>query len=122
MKTTNALGSNAGYTVDWPTQVPNAEFIVDRLIAGARIGAVRLWRKAENIRRLWEQGVEPIGLQVEESSRLGIDHWFRLSMNDWHHWGGGFARADIYHATDIIAAPGRKSDRHRVFFKAMLLD
>ena len=80
-----AIGSNTGYTVDWPTKVPNVEFIVDRLKEGAKIGSVGMWRKAENIRRLWEQGVDPIGLQVEESRRLGIDHWFRLSMNDWHH-------------------------------------
>lgn len=88
-------GWSTGYTVDWPTKVPNAEFIVDRLSAGAKIGSVGLWRKAENTRRLWEQGIDPIGLQVEESRRLGIDHWFRLSMNDWHHQAGTWTEEKV---------------------------
>ena len=82
-----ALGCNAGYGVSWPTEVANAAFWVDRLNSGARIGSVQLWRHAENLRRLWEAGIDPLGLEVEETKRLGIDHWFRLSMNDWHHWG-----------------------------------
>ena len=82
-----ALGCNAGYGVSWPTEVKNAEFWVDRLNAGARVGKVQLWRHAENLRLLWEQGVDPLQLEVDETKRLGVDHWFRLSMNDWHHWG-----------------------------------
>ena len=85
------VGSNAGYTLDWPTQVPGAEFIVDRLNAGAKVGRTELWRKAENVRLLWEHGLDPIGISVETSIEMGIDHWFRLSMNDWHHLAGGAA-------------------------------
>ena len=82
-----APGCNAGYTVAWPTKVKNAEFMVDRLNSGAAIGSVQLWRHAENLRRLWDAGHDPIALEVAEAQRLGIDHWIRLSMNDWHHWG-----------------------------------
>ena len=82
-----ALGCNAGYNVSWPTQVANAEFFVDRLERGARIGSVQLWRHAEVLRRLWAEGHDPIAIEIGEAQRLGIDHWFRLSMNDWHHWG-----------------------------------
>ena len=100
-----ALGSNTGYTVDWPTKVPNAEFLVDRLNSGAKVGTVKLWRKAENIRRLWEQGVDPVGLQVDESRRLGIDHWFRLSMNDWHHWGAAGTEVNLLASTFYNSHP-----------------
>jgi hypothetical protein len=82
-----APGCNAGYTLAWPTEVENAEFMVDRLNSGAAIGSVQLWRHAENLRRLWEAGHDPVAIEVAEAKRLGIDHWIRLSMNDWHHWG-----------------------------------
>jgi hypothetical protein len=82
-----APGCNAGYTLAWPTEIENAEFMVDRLNSGAAIGSVQLWRHAENLRRLWADGHDPIGIEVAEANRLGIDHWIRLSMNDWHHWG-----------------------------------
>ena len=90
-----ALGCNAGYGVAWPTQVENAAFWVDRLESGARIGKVRLWRHAENLRLLWEAGIDPLGLEVEETKRLGVDHWFRLSMNDWHHWSADITEVDL---------------------------
>ena len=82
-----APGCNAGYNLSWPTEIENAEFIVDRMNRGARIGTVQLWRHAETLRRLWEEGHDPVGLEVAEAHRLGVDHWIRLSMNDWHHWG-----------------------------------
>ena len=31
--------------------------------------------------------MDPLQLEVDATKRLGVDHWFRLSMNDWHHWG-----------------------------------
>jgi hypothetical protein len=90
-----APGCNAGYTLAWPTEVENAEFMVDRLNSGALVGSVQLWRHAENLRRLWEDGHDPVGLEVAEAQRLGIDHWIRLSMNDWHHWGADNTEANL---------------------------
>lgn len=81
-----APGCNAGYNLSWPTEVENAEFIVDRMNQGAKIGSVPLWRHAEILKRLYEEGHDPVGIEVAEANRLGIDHWLRLSMNDWHHW------------------------------------
>ncbi|MCZ6676793.1 MAG: hypothetical protein O7E52_06040 [Candidatus Poribacteria bacterium] len=80
-----ALGPDCGYTVSYPSKVPGMEFIVDRLGEGATIGNVGLWRHAENLRQLWELGHDPLELQCREAKRLGVDFWFRLSMNDWHH-------------------------------------
>ena len=80
-----ALGPNCGYTVVYPTKVRGMESMVDRLTSGATVGSVQLWRQAENLRLLWEAGYDPLQLQVDEAKRLGIDFWFRLSMNDWHH-------------------------------------
>ncbi len=80
-----ALGPDCGYTVAYPTKVKGMEFIVDRLNQGAKVGNVRIWSLAENLRRLWAQGIDPLEVQVKEARRLGIDFWFRLSMNDWHH-------------------------------------
>ncbi|MSP14745.1 MAG: hypothetical protein EXR62_17525 [Chloroflexi bacterium] len=80
-----ALGPDCGYTVSYPTQVPGMEFIVDRFNRGAKVGNVALWRHAENIKHLWELGIDPLAVQIQEARRLGIDFWFRLSMNDWHH-------------------------------------
>ena len=37
-----AMGSNAGFTVGWPTEVEGAEFIVDRMLAGRRVGQIKL--------------------------------------------------------------------------------
>ncbi len=90
-----APGCNAGYNLSWPTEVENAEFIVDRLNEGTRVGSVALWRHAENLRRLWEEGYDPVALEVAEAQRLGIDHWIRLSMNDWHHWGEDGTQANL---------------------------
>ena len=69
------------------------------------------------------QGIDPLELQARESARLGIDHWFRLSMNDWHHFdadsgsvyrlgGSQFyeERADLLigeqGAADLVTQPG----------------
>jgi len=90
-----APGCNTGYTLAWPTEVENADFMVDRLEDGAVVGSVQLWRHAENLRRLWEQGHDPVALEVAEAQRLGIDHWIRLSMNDWHHWGADATEANL---------------------------
>ena len=76
---------SSGYTVGYPTKVRGMEFIVDRLNTGQTVGGVHCWRYAENLRLLWEAGYDPLQLQVDEARRLGIDFWFRLSMNDWHH-------------------------------------
>src|SRR5262249_37450460 len=65
--------------------VKGMEFIVERFNRGAKLGDIRFWRHAENLKRLWEQGIDPLKVQVEEARRLGIDFWFRLGMNDWHH-------------------------------------
>ena len=62
------LGWNAGYTVDYPTEVPGMEFIGDRFNAGAAVGHVSLWRYAESMRRLWRYRVTPAHL------RPNLDH------------------------------------------------
>jgi hypothetical protein len=54
-----ALGCNAGYNVGWPTKVEGMEFFVDRLTSGKCVGSSQWWRAAENLRRLWESGVDP---------------------------------------------------------------
>ena len=93
-----ALGCNAGYTVGWATKVTNAEFWVDRLKQGAfgsSVKDIQLWRHAENFRQLWEDGHDPIGIEVAESQRIGVDHWLRLSMNDWHHWGDDSSQTNL---------------------------
>jgi len=81
-----ALGCNAGYIVGWPTKVKGMEFFVDRLTAGKLVGGAHWWRAAENLRLLWEDGIDPVQVQIDEAARLGVDFWFRLSMNDWHHY------------------------------------
>ena len=47
-----ALGPDCGYTVSYPTEVEGMEVIVDRYNRGARLGDVRFWRHAENVKRL----------------------------------------------------------------------
>ena len=100
-----ALGCNAGYTLAWPTEVANAEFMVDRFNAGAHIGSAQLWRHAENLRLFWEAGHDPVALEVAEAERLGIDHWLRLSMNDWHHWGADGAETNLQTSTFYDSHP-----------------
>ena len=100
-----APGCNAGYTLAWPTEVANAEFMVDRFNAGAHIGSAQLWRHAENLRLLWEAGHDPVALEVAEAERLGIDHWLRLSMNDWHHWGADGAETNLQTSTFYDSNP-----------------
>jgi hypothetical protein len=91
-----AMGSNAGFTVGWPTKVENAEFIVDRMLSGKRVGDFKLWRHAENLRLAFEAGFEPEQIKVEEARRLGIDFWFRMAMNDWHHLGRDAEDANLW--------------------------
>ena len=91
-----AMGSNAGFTVGWPTKVENAEFIVDRLLAGKHIGSLKLWRHAEHLRLAFESGIDPEQVKIEEAQRLGIDFWFRLAMNDWHHYDPDWDDANLW--------------------------
>lgn len=81
------LGPDAGYVCSFPSEKTRMEYIVDRYERGAALGDVKYWRHAENIKRTWLAGIDPLGLHVDEARRLGIDLWFRLSMNDWHHLG-----------------------------------
>lgn len=97
-----AMGSNAGFTVGWPTDVKGAEFIVDRMQRGAPIVDFKLWRVAETLRLAFKAGIDPEEVKVQEAKRIGVDFWFRLAMNDWHHfastgdesnlWSGDFFR------------------------------
>jgi hypothetical protein len=80
-----AIGPCCGYTVDYPTKVSGMEFIVERFRSGAKVGTVSMWRYAENLRLLWEAGYDPLQIKIDEARRIGVDFWFRLSMNDWHH-------------------------------------
>ncbi len=86
---TEGIGPDAGYVTAFPSQKTRMEYLVERYERGATLGDVRYWRHAENLKRTWAAGHDPLGLQVEEAQRLGIDFWFRLSMNDWHHVSNG---------------------------------
>ena len=55
-----ALAPNSGYTVGYPTKVKNMEFIVDRYNRGKVLGDVSHWRYVENVKRLWERGIDPL--------------------------------------------------------------
>ena len=82
----SAMGPASSYTVAWPTKVRNVDFSLDRFNdPDVLIGSTQLWRVGEHYRRLWEKGIDPLQIQVDEAKRLGIDLWFRISMNDWHH-------------------------------------
>ena len=81
-----ALGPDAGYVTAFKSQRTQMEFLVERYDKGAALGDVRYWRHAESLKQSWAQGIDPLEVQARESARLGIDHWFRLSMNDWHHF------------------------------------
>ena len=81
-----ALGPDAGYVTAFKSERTEMEYLVDRYERGATLGDVRYWRHAENLKQSWDQGVDPLEVQARESARLGVDHWFRLSMNDWHHF------------------------------------
>jgi len=97
-----AIGNAAGYVVNYPTQVEGIGFIVDRLkeptsstdiertyfCEHSVAGNLGLWRHAENLRHLWERGHDPLEILQQEARRQGIDFWFQLRMNDWHHWAG----------------------------------
>ena len=79
------VGSVAGYTTSYPTNVDGMEFLVDRLDAGATLGDAGQWRRAQNLKGLWDAGHDPFQIVMEESRRLGMDFWLQLRMNDWHH-------------------------------------
>ena len=88
-----ALGPDAGYVTAFKSQKTRMEYLVDRYERGAVLGHVRYWRHGENLRRSLAAGVDPLEVQLLESQRLGVDHWFRLSMNDWHHFDAKSAGA-----------------------------
>ena len=100
-----AMGSNAGFTVGWPTKVKNAEFIVERMQRGGRVGDVKLWRHAENLRLAWEAGIDPEEVKIAEARRIGVDFWFRLAMNDWHHWGASNEETNLWSADFFVEHP-----------------
>ena len=81
-----ALGPDAGYVTAFKSERTQMEYLVERYEKGAALGDVRYWRHAESLKQSWAQGIDPLEVQARESARLGIDHWFRLSMNDWHHF------------------------------------
>ena len=81
-----ALGPDAGYVTAFKSEKTRMEYLVDRYERGAALGHVRYWRHGENLKRSLADGVDPLQVQLNESQRLGVDHWFRLSMNDWHHF------------------------------------
>ena len=81
-----ALGANAGYSVGYPTKVKNMECYVDRLDdPEVKIGDVQHWRHAVNLKTLFDAGIDPLQVVLDECKRIGVDFWGRLSMNDWHH-------------------------------------
>ena len=81
----SGLGWASGYQVIYPTEVEGMEFIVDRIESDVPVGTVKDWQYAENVRRIWEAGCDPIQIRIDEARRLGIDYWAHLHMNDWHH-------------------------------------
>ncbi len=81
----SGLGWASGYQVIYPTEVEGMEFIVDRIESDVPVGTVKDWQYAENVRRIWEAGFDPIRIRIDEARRLGIDYWAHLHMNDWHH-------------------------------------
>ena len=81
----SGLGWASGYQVIYPTEVEGMEFIVDRIKSDVPVGTVKDWQYAENVRRIWEAGFDPIQIRMDEARRLGIDYWAHLHMNDWHH-------------------------------------
>ena len=81
----SGLGWASGYQVIYPTEVEGMEFIADRVASDVPVGTVKDWQYAENVRRIWEAGYDPIQLRIDEARRLGIDYWAHLHMNDWHH-------------------------------------
>ena len=81
-----ALGPDAGYVTAFKSERTQMEYLVERYERGAALGDVRYWRHAENLKQSWAEGIDPLEVMVRESERLGIDHWFRLGMNDWHHF------------------------------------
>lgn len=50
-----------------------AQFIVDRLEQGARIGDMKLWRHAEHLRLAFGAGIDPEAVKVAEAKRIGVD-------------------------------------------------
>ncbi len=81
-----ALGANAGYSVGYPTKVKNMECYFDRLDdPEVKIGDVQHWRHAVNLKTLFDAGIDPLQVVLDECKRIEVDFWGRLSMNDWHH-------------------------------------
>jgi len=101
------LGPDAGYVTAFKSQRTEMEFLVERYERGATLGDVRYWRHAESLKQSWAQGMDPLEVMVNESERLGIDHWFRLGMNDWHHFDPG-SGGSVYRLGGSQFYEGRK--------------
>ena len=80
-----SIGPDAGYVTAFKSQKTRMEFLVERYERGAVLGDLRYWKHAENLKRAWAAGVDPLEVHVQEGKRIGVDPWFRISMNDWHH-------------------------------------
>ena len=79
------IGPDAGYVTAFKSKKTQMEYLIDRYERGAVLGDLRYWKHAENLKRSAAAGVDHLEVHVDEAHRLGIDPWFRLSMNDWHH-------------------------------------
>ena len=79
------IGPDAGYVTSFKSRKTQMEYLVDRYERGATLGDMRYFNHAENMKQSWQAGIDPLGIYVDEAKRVGVDHWFRISMNDWHH-------------------------------------
>ena len=79
------IGPDAGYVTAFKSQKTRMEYLVDRYERGAALGDLRYFNHAENLKQSWQAGIDPLAIHVEEARRIGVDPWFRISMNDWHH-------------------------------------
>ena len=79
------IGPDAGYVTAFKSKKTQMEYLVDRYERGAVLGDIRYFNHAENLKHSWLAGVDPLEIHVLEAGRIGVDCWFRISMNDWHH-------------------------------------
>ena len=82
---TTGIGPDAGYVTAFKSKKTQMEYLVDRYERGAVLGDIRYYNHAENLKQMWQAGIDPLEIHVQEASRIGVDCWFRISMNDWHH-------------------------------------
>lgn len=79
------IGPDAGYVTAFKSKKTQMEYLVDRYERGAVLGDLRYFNHAENLKQSWQAGIDPLEIHVQEAKRIGVDPWFRISMNDWHH-------------------------------------